>query len=1689
MTMPSDSMTMKSHKEVTAMTLKNFMTKLHLTCSFLVLLLFSQLAIHSHAATNESEWVGKLFTYSTIGEAKRHALENDRPLLVIVGMKVCEACDSFDDRILKTTDFLNFAKTNKLVLCEVRESTSDLILRVKKDYKSIVTFGSTPFVFLFKVKSNATFVNSNAAALAPEQVDLLYQTSSKFYCGGSYMSGAEWVPGISNGANSKWSSSTFKTQLYACFPNNGWKTINSSSTPDPDPDPDDPDPDDPDPDDPDPEPTGDEAKWVGKLFTYSTIGDAKKYAYNNNRPLLVVVGMKVCEACDAFDKTIMKDGTDFRTYAKNNKFVLCEVRESTSDLILRVKKDYKSLVTFGSTPFVFLFKVKSGATFVNSNAAALDPAQVDLLYQSTSKFYCGGSYMSGDEWIPGIPNGTNSNWSSATFIKQIKACVPNQGWTKWDPPVPEDPIPSGWESAIDLGVIPNESNPAYGNGWVVASDTQTLSGKTPAKWFKFTGSPNRRYYFYADVCSVSSGTNYSMTATLYGFNGTKPTVTTITPFNSTNLTNFNRGFYFDLPSATSSQVVYYLYISATGGTTSSTSSFKLKVHETDAAPASGTLTNPAASNATVGKWTIDTDAVLSAAASSGKPVLAYFTGITWCPWCAGMEHTIFNKQAFKDKIKNYYLLEFDNRRRDGTGPSIFTDDLGYLKTNSNVNAESKLQSNREWQEKLSLPNATPREGWPNGSIGYPTMVFCRVVAETRTTYTLEPIGRFDESFTLDEIIAALSDFETLMSIGYKEFSGNMDTSTESLDGLSSVSFPLGGRATQYWTKFTPADNLSWNFTLKSTAASAGATAIIQVYSADGTLLLESTAGSLKDGINLLFTPETIGESLWLCVVPSDQANAVVCALEYDKFLIQSSISLDKEVIVVSRNSASVNVPMTLTLLEDTDEPSEFEYRIVTADVSPAPASYFAGCDWTSFIWDDFDQLQTDIAVAINVPTSVAEWTGTKDFKVQLRQKANATCIVGDISETTVQIASKPLFAPRPSSTTFTMYKGLYSTIDIPVCPTNGMKTNIASLKPTAGLTFVDNTSSDSPRITLAGKPTATGTKSYTLTLQDSKGVQSDTLTIKVTVADMPSPAINIGTFTAALYRTDSPFVYGTLILKRTQSALNVTISTFESAPMQIALKDWSGYDAATNTLYLNHSFDSKNVLDIAVTNNGIGNVTFITDNAIYEGDIYPITSTPAEYDGLYNIAVRPDDDNEGFSIGWMQATIANGKAEITLNLYDESQPISCTGYIYDEGNFGYIPFFMPLGDSATGNYHALLSGLLAIVPSSKRSPTEVDAWISGCGSVYIASNGDIMYISPCGTLFDPSKSISDCIDSDYYFFFAEAPSGTIVPNSIQIAVDADGNGFSPVKSNGFMSSFLGKLSIDRTKGTFSMPLNVLKPNSSSVVTATPVIANGIIVPTTTPCCSLPDNIAIAYGCYEYNGQTYVIRIMPYQFSQLAKPTVNVKSSTTTNMVLSYSSGTKSVLFMDMRTETLYYKQWSSNQTQSITLDCKTLWRFTSINKANSTAMTCESEPVDILPVHGKSTYTYGIGSGCNVTLKLGWNLVGIPYDLAIPESQALPDTIATFDQTLRTTVKPSSLKPGHAYWFFIKDDSTQLKFEATKLKSAAQIDIAPGWALMAYPGQSTAQTMFRFSDDKFLQVQPEDSLDEYSGVWLYKEAE
>lgn len=76
--------------------------------------------------------------------------------------------------------------------------------------------------------------------------------------------------------------------------------------------------------------------------------------------------------------------------------------------------------------------------------------------------------------------------------------------------------------------------------------------------------------------------------------------------------------------------------------------------------AAATIATPTSSHASEIHWHDSLETAVSAAHSSGKPILAIFTGSDWCPHCKTLEANVLETRTFRDwAADNVVLLEID----------------------------------------------------------------------------------------------------------------------------------------------------------------------------------------------------------------------------------------------------------------------------------------------------------------------------------------------------------------------------------------------------------------------------------------------------------------------------------------------------------------------------------------------------------------------------------------------------------------------------------------------------------------------------------------------------------------------------------------------------------------------------------------------------------------------------------------------------------------------------------------------------------------------------------------------------------------------------------------------------------------------------------------------------------------------
>lgn len=162
---------------------------------------------------------GSYYNYKQISIAKKHAIAENRPLLLVASMDPCAHCDNFNARVLRTKQFRQFVIDNRIVVCETRNN--NLMLKLKNMHRTGygAYYSGAPHVYLFKILSDE---KTGSESFAKDQAELLKSEDLGKWFVGSYKASEDFM-GIPTGAESSWNPSTFIRQIKACFPNQYFK--------------------------------------------------------------------------------------------------------------------------------------------------------------------------------------------------------------------------------------------------------------------------------------------------------------------------------------------------------------------------------------------------------------------------------------------------------------------------------------------------------------------------------------------------------------------------------------------------------------------------------------------------------------------------------------------------------------------------------------------------------------------------------------------------------------------------------------------------------------------------------------------------------------------------------------------------------------------------------------------------------------------------------------------------------------------------------------------------------------------------------------------------------------------------------------------------------------------------------------------------------------------------------------------------------------------------------------------------------------------------------------------------------------------------------------------------------------------------------------------------------------------------
>ncbi|NMA48146.1 MAG: hypothetical protein GX945_16450, partial [Lentisphaerae bacterium] len=1555
--------------------------------------------------------------------------------------------------------------------------------------------------------------------------------------------GEKLINGIRLEGEYNFTLNTFTKVVESFFPNKqypsdepGWASIEPTNPPNPIDPPNPVDPpapvDPPNPvDPPKPTPSPIDNTWVAKWL--HSPAEAKALAHAHNRPILLILGDAICAHCDSLDKVI--NTVQMLSYAKSKKLVLLHSRINNVDLRLQIIADYRSLCKMGSSyPYLFLFKVKDDVTPAQLASNTLSPDEVSLL-QISGGPYAGtlsGVNYQGEKLINGIRLEGEYNFTLNTFTKVVESFFPNKqypsgepGWASITPAVG----PTGYDKAIDLGRIANSDYPAdSGPGWIAYSASATFIGSESAHWYKFTGDAGKRYFCMARNFQEH---NNPIAIALYASNTSgAPLDPPVFTANSTGFDALERGLYMDIPAGGGNNQLFYLRLSHSGGSADTALPYALKVHETYKSPAVGSVTNPLWRGAQKGKWTMDADKARELAAQEGAPLIYYFTGVLWCPYCVGMDHMVFSSAIFKDSIRNAYLVLLDNRQRDDRGPSLLLDNRpnGYLVSNkiSVAAAATQLANNLKLQNALALPDASTA-GWTHGSrIGYPTLLYCKVGAGAGLA-GVTPIGRFSYQTFVDQPDANqaktfIEELAMLAGKGHREANASPQTSPLLLPAPGdAVNAQAGGLAYGNWFKFSVSKEQTasaWLFNAQAPTAAAAAQVELAVYSADGLTLLRRAQGSLKDGSNLEFVPPSSdGGQYWLAIEPIEQPSAVTFTLNYRLEQLNYTVALEHTETAVAATDPGIILPLQLTTQLPNDSAVRFAYRIRCLE-NGAPASYFTTPNtWQQAEWsaEEKDAGRKQLLLPLTIPAGES-WNGSRDVIIELQSIADGNCrIDNNGEECTVKIFSQPFFA-RPVAKAYGLFVGQPRNLSFRI-RNYDVQSHTVSVTPglPAGLAYQlrdAGTRSTEIDLHITGVPTcAVANHQANLEIRDNGGALLDQLPIIIDVINLTGTIADSDVYAGYLCPDNSGVgaPLGSLLINKSNAGLHLTLHSTSTVDALNAAVNWQSYDPAKEQYYLSYSWQANNA-NIALTldSQGNGRGIFTAPSGEEQAVFFaPITQKPADFSGTYNVALRPKPSPtphayDGFALGWLRLTVdKTGAAAYSGELIDGTTFAGSTAVIEVADGSSRVIFFTPLNwDPVLSRYQGRLAGQLAITPLPLRYEAGAgfnDACVYDCSNaLWARSATDQDAIQPCGTTYRARKTLTEQAGLtgqglDFLFEVQQTAQNnqTVVPDLIFLTENSRGSALLPRTDNP-LAAELQSLTVNTSTGVLSGKLNVLvAAQVSQPLLREAVILRGILTPLTSDCCSAGTDLALGYGYFTWRGTTYAFHITPH--SALRNPSPQLKSIAGlapvepippvagATVAVQIQSPSKRVLYQRQYSNELFLADWSDaaeNHTD-LALATGVTWQFVALSQDKAASASL------LIAIPRQTTLSAALGNGAGLLVP-GWNLIGIPANQHYTIMDKDGGSILAYDEDAGVYTSTNELNGGLAYWVFVPDNDFAATITQIEQPSA-NITGTPGWSFLALPASSLRDTVtaWYWNGKTFTRTPPNGV--PAPGAWLY----
>jgi hypothetical protein len=1433
---------------------------------------------------------------------------------------------------------------------------------------------------------------------------------------------------------------------------------------------------------------------------------AKQEAHEHNRPLLVAVTNADCDNCVYAWNNVLNT-SQFLNFAESEQLVLLYynlgVYGTTAGNYLYNTYSDGAWPRIYSYPYFLLFHVQADANLQNHSLDANNVAGVAAW---------GHSYTDNVKDL-----------TCAWLCDKIAGCFPNNYWTQLSP-LPSVPcttieLPQG---ADDLPTSIINGQESFSNAAWVWRRNSDLNGSERERYFLFNGQPGQRFIFFGtglpadDSREITCAVFANLAGTVY------PAGEALRSRRSVGFDILDRGFYYDVMQ----EGQYLLRISRSDSQEATGLSFTLRAMST-AAPTDhnqGHIYNPHWTGCHPGEWTMD----LASVQASGQAYIMFFTSLSWCPYCTGLEKMALESEEFNTAVSSFPLVVLDNRRRgEITGPSLlYTESYQTAHQLTDADAEMKLADNYAWQQRLCLPGET--------RITYPTLLLCRpdgsIVGRT-PSYLGWPKGQHFPDIVAGDIRELASLEADIWEELDNQVSQTASRLTLAAGQTQSLPALIGGTIDVCdWrvVEFTgPGD---WRFcfqALENAAFSADANIALEIYDClghdkwDGNLLARATGSGAELPVLEYRVREPRVCRLKITCSGQEFPEPYQLLADGQQDFPPYDVSFEQETFPALANAGQAQISLHWQQLEDSQEPA----RIVLRTAPGTWTDFTGSAQEVTIAPDDLSPL----IVNIPLPAGAQEpYYNCRTFTVTLEETVNCRCV--GPATVSVMVFSRPAFMhPAEQGTlALTMLQGLpLQDLQLPLANGLGGITAVEFLSgelPPGVVLELLHEDTGYPQLRFSGTPQQPGT--YNATLRASaNGFQGSILELTCTVAAIASVnAYYANTdFAGGLYAGDA--LRGSFLLHRGEAgALRAEVSFGGYSGLEFTAGQWSaGAEGRLLATLTGGSMQQYSLqLNLAPDGRGSGRLSSTAGEVNLRTEFSPLpwsaNNPVSPYAGYFTVALTSQHSRfQGSGEMRIQIVEAEGRVNFEGTAPDGTVFSGQTALLLENGA-GIFSMYAPLKAGESGLPGPFIGGRIQVIGERNRASYSAPVNDAGDGlALYWCPDGEeaSSRLETVGTVFLTTLTFSEQVGADaqntsavFQLTFTDSEADgcgalllpQLLPQGVNFWEGPEGQFiFSPA----LCPDLSLNLAYDRDSG--------LVHGSATLFTAAlnpvPVILSGILTPIPESCCAIMPQPA-GQGRFFLNnaeGQScsfaFSIQVRSAAEHPYIAPPVPEDCGFGAGIYAPLAFPAEVEIDSDVESAVIIWQENGGLLAGQTPAARPLIAAFPGRGRYSAAAVQggCRSAMVSIKMLEpGNISFIRRDNPGGQEVFisnwQVGWNLLAIPdghFPLQASGAALVQQwSVFALDQQAKAFVRAKNFAPGKAYWLFVPEWEN-LQQEVTLPVAVDRQPPVAGWTgwrfgslPLSVPEGYTCSALWLWSGAAY---QLSDSLPELSGAWqLYR---